>query len=197
MDEAFTRLTGFRRVVYRWHHYLRQQHHATHRPCLTVPTTMWEETHHAQHQKWRYAQREVTFAGFIISDEGYKIDPSITDAIAKFPTPSNWTDLRSFFGLVNQLSASTDTIAGLLAPLRPLLSTKNEFLWSTEHDQALLMAKASLTSNPILAFFDSRKPTRLCTNASRQGLGFILQKYEGDNWTLIQVGSRFLSDPES
>ena len=30
-----------------------------------------------------------TFAGFIISDEGYKIDPSITDAIAKFPTPSN------------------------------------------------------------------------------------------------------------
>ena len=70
-------------------------------------------------------------------------------------------------------------------------------MWSTEHDCAFCIAKESLTSNPVLAFFDSCKPTGLCTDASRQGLGFILQQQDGNNWVLIQAGSRFLSDPES
>ena len=56
--------------------------------------------------------------------------------LANFPTPTNCTDLQSFFGLVNQLSSSTDTVAQLLLPLHPLLSTKHEFVWLAEHDQA-------------------------------------------------------------
>jgi len=42
------------------------------------------------------------------------------------------------------------------------------------------------------------KPTRLCTDASRQGLGFVLQQQTHDGkWTLIQAGCRFLFDTES
>ena len=49
-----------------------------------------------------------------------------------------------------------------------------------------------------LSFFDASKPTRLCTDASRHGLGFILQqKTDNDTWSLIQAGSRFLTDAES
>ena len=73
-----------------------------------------------------------SFAGFNLSPEGYCVDLSITDAVSSFPAPSSRSDLRSFFGLVNQLSSCTDTIAALLGPLRPLLSTKNDFLWSPE-----------------------------------------------------------------
>ena len=51
---------------------------------------------------------------------------------------------------------------------------------------------------PTLSFFDANKPTRLCTDASRHGLGFILQqKTDNDTWALIQAGSRFLADAES
>ena len=86
----------------------------------------------------------MQFAGFILSADGYRTDPAITDAIEQFPTPTNRTDLRSFFGLVNQLSACTDTIAPLLAPLRPLLSIKNDFVWTPNHDLAFGKAKESL-----------------------------------------------------
>lgn len=144
--------------------------------------------------KWEYAQPRVTFAGFNLSKDGYSIDSAITDAIAKFPTPSN---LRAFFRLANQLSASTDSLTGLLEPLRSLLSTKNEFVWSSNHEQAFQAAKTSLTTAPTLQFFDPQKPTRLCTDASRQGLGFVLQQKHDDNWVLVQAGSRFLSDAES
>ena len=55
--------------------------------------------------KWVKAQPSVEFAGFQLSQE------HITLAIANFPTPSSRTDLRSFIGLTNQLSASTNTFA--------------------------------------------------------------------------------------
>ena len=80
-------------------------------------------------EKCHFFQSQVTFAGFRLSGNGYQVDKSITDAISNFPKPTNHTDLRSFFGLANQLSASTNTVSPLLKPLSPLLSTKNDFLW--------------------------------------------------------------------
>ena len=41
------------------------------------------------------------------------------------------------------------------------------------------------------------KDTRLSTDASRQGLGFILQQQTGEEWTLVQAGSWSLSDTET
>ena len=82
--------------------------------------------------------------------------------------------------------------------MRPLLSTKNEFLWThTPHDQAILNAKQFLASAPTLAYFDPTKQTRLSTDASRHGLGFVLQQLHQDKWALVHAGSRFLSDTES
>ena len=65
-------------------------------------------------QKCIFGETEVTFAGFWLSKEGYQVDQSITDAISQFPKPTNRTDLRSFFGLANQLSLSINMIATLL-----------------------------------------------------------------------------------
>ena len=196
MDEAFAGLSGYHRIVDDMVIYDSDiTQHASHikeflQRCAEGKITL-------NQAKWTFAQPQVTFAGFILSADGYKVDSSITDAISRFPTPSNRTNLLSFFGLVNQLSASTSSVAGLLAPLRPLLSAKNEFVWAPEQNQAFDNAKKSLTTAPTLAFFDVSKPMRLCTDASRQGLGFILQQNVEDRWVLIQAGSRFLTDPES
>ena len=114
-----------------------------------------------------------------------------------FSLPTNVTDLRSFFHLINQLSSNTATIAQSLQPLRPLLSVKNEFLWGTEHAEAFELAKKSLAHEPTPAFFDTPKSTRLMTNASCTGLGFVLQQKHDDTWLRVQAGSQFLSNLES
>ena len=196
MAKAFAGLSGFRRIV----------------DDIVIYDS--DATQHANHvraflqrcadkqialnlEKCRFCQTQVTFAGFQLSGDGYQVDGSIADAISNFPTPISRTDLWSFFGLANQLSASTNTISSLLAPLRSLLSTKNDFLWSPTHDQAFKAAKEHLTIAPILSFFDIDKPTRLSTDASRHGLGFILQQQNPDGkWTLTQAGSCFLLDAE-
>ena len=55
-------------------------------------------------------------------------------------------------------------MAELLEPLRPLLSTKHEFVWAAAHEEALVKVKEHLTRAPTLAFFDMEKPTRICTD---------------------------------
>ena len=77
------------------------------------------------------------------------------------------------------------------------MNTKNEFLWSAALSDAFESVKQALTSPPTLSFFDPARSTRLCTDASRQGLGFVLQQRSGEVWVLVQAGSRFLSDAES
>ena len=142
----------------------------------------------------------MQFAGFTLTSEGYSVNKSIVKAIGDFPTPSSRTDLRSFCGLVNQLASSTRDVATALAPLRPLLSSHNDFLWTEVHDEAFQRAKQLLTSAPTLAYFDATKETRLHTDASTLGLGFVLcqrSATEDTEWKTIQAGSRFLTDVES
>ena len=196
MDEAFAGLTSYCCIVDNIIIY--DSDITEHTDHVTQFLQSCAEKHITMNvSKWKFAQPQADFAGFTVAADGYRIDQSIIEAIAIFPTPTNHTDLRSFVSLVNQLLAITATLAGLLTLLHPLLSTKNEFTWSSELDQAFTKAKESLTSAPTLSYFDPSKPTRLCTDTSRQGLGFVLQQKLGDNWVLIQAGSRFISDTES
>ena len=196
MSEALSGLSGFRRIVDDIVIYDHDPiQHVAHVRAILQRCAESNITLNAT--KFKYAQPEVQFAGFVLSKDGYKVDPGIVAAIQRFPTPTNRTDLRSLFGLVNQLSASNEAIASLLTPLRSLLSIKNEFVWEANHDLAFSKVKESLISSPVLSFFDITRPTRLCVDASRLGLGFVLQQKQGNSWTLVQAGSRFLSDAES
>ena len=157
MEEALKGLSGYRRIVDDIVIYDKDpQQYVQH----VKQFLQWcsDKQLSPNREKWQFHQSQVTFAGFHLSSEGYQIDSSITAAITQFPTPSTRSELCSFVGLVNQLTSGTNTVAEL-APLRPLLSTKKEFLWTTEHDQALAKVKGCLTTAPVLAFFDVTKPT--------------------------------------
>ena len=91
------------------------------------------------------ARQTVKFAGFIVSQEGYRPDPLLTKALSEFPTPSNISELRGFVGLVNQVASFVDDVAGLLAPLRPLLSPRHELIWDEVHQRAFDRSSAPAT----------------------------------------------------
>ena len=149
-------------------------------------------------KKFVFAADEIEFCGFQVSANGYTIPADKTLAIQNFPTPSNRSDLRSFMGLVNQCSAFTPHISELAAPLRPLLKTSNEFTWDEHHTEAFKATKAGLASPPLLSFYNPDGELRLETDASAcNGLGYVLWQRQGDQWRLLQCGSRFLSDSET
>lgn len=106
---------------------------------------------------------------------------------------SSHSDLRSFIGLLKWPLSSTN----IIATISPLSSTKNDFLWSVEHQLAFIKAKEHLTEVPTLAYFNLDQPTRLCTDASRHKLGFILLQQGGtEQWSMVHAGSHFLTPAE-
>merc|ERR1711888_273105 len=69
--------------------------------------------------------------------------PKYVDAIRGFPTPRNISNIRSWFGLVNQVSSYGQTRAHM-APFRPFLSPKVKFKWDGEMQRAFEEGKDAI-----------------------------------------------------
>lgn len=69
-------------------------------------------------KKFIFGKREVPYVGFIIGEDRIRPDPAKLAAIRDFPQPANVTDLRAFFGLLNQLDSFSPNVAKAVMPLR-------------------------------------------------------------------------------
>lgn len=126
-------------------------------------------------KKFQFAQSQVQWVGFQIQQGGVAVDPDKLWAISDSPRPTNITELHSFMGLVEQMTGFSTEVAAAKGPLRPLLSTRNAFNWTEDHDSAFTAVKAALTAPPILSNFDPDLKTSLQVDASRKhGMGYAL-----------------------
>lgn len=73
--------------------------------------------------KFQFADDEVEFAGFVITSDGVKPTKKMTEAILNFPTPTSITGIRSWFGLVNQVSY-TFAQADIMGPFSRVAADK-------------------------------------------------------------------------
>lgn len=159
--------------------------------------------------KFAFAKDTVTFAGFEITPTTVRPCPQVLQAIKDFPKPRNITDIRSWFGLVNQV-AYAFACADRMQPFRNLLKPNTPFSW-TEHMDTLFEETKHLIINEIqrgVEIFDKKRPTCLATDFSKGGIGFwLLQKHCRcaskkpfccqQGWKVTLVGSRFTSSAES
>ena len=74
--------------------------------------------------KFKFVQAEVKYVGYRINTEGTSLDGAKLKAIESFPNPTNKTELRSFMGLVNQMSKHSNELSGVALPSRTLLKKK-------------------------------------------------------------------------
>ena len=86
------------------------------------------------------------------------------------------SEVRSFLGMVNQLSKFTDQLVDKTKPLRDL-SKKNSWSWGYAQDKAFKEIKKCLISPPTLALYDCDRKTKVPSDASayRSG-GVVLQQ---------------------
>ena len=129
--------------------------------------------------KFQFSEKQVDYLGFTISDQGIRPQDQFLDNIRTFPTPNNITDVRSWFGLINQVSYSFAT-APAMAPFRHLLSAKIPFYWSEELQASFDASKEEIIQqcNKGVRSFSLTAPTALATDWSKLATGFWLcQKF--------------------
>ena len=159
--------------------------------------------------KFEFGQDTVTFAGFEISNDSVRPCRRYLNAIRDFPTPQNITDVRSWFGLVNQVSYAFASASRML-PFRQLLKPGTPFNWDEAMNQLFDESKAVIIKEIEhgVKIFDKNKPTCLATDWSKSGIGFwLLQKHCSctritplcctEGWKTTLVGSRFTHAAES
>ena len=102
------------------------------------------------------------------------------DAIQSFPTPSSITDIRSWFGLINQV-AYTFLQSDTMASFRNLLSKKYKlFYWDQSPEQIFQKSKEEIIAmiQDGVRSFEKDRTTCLSRDLSKTGIGFTLtQKY--------------------
>ena len=149
--------------------------------------------------KFVFGMPSVSYCGFKLSADGYRVDDHLVKALHSFPVPTNRTDVRSFCGLVQQFQAFLPSLTPMLAPIRSLLSPKSAFVLETPHHEAFQQVIWELTNPRILANYKPGLPLRLETNAAQsKGPGMILwQQQSSGEWRILQCGSRPVTPAES
>ena len=124
--------------------------------------------------------------------EGCKPAQSKIKSIQEMPAPQCKKQVQSFIGMVNYISKFSARLSELTEPIRDLCKEKVPFNWGPEHDGAFQLIKKEITSAPILACYNPKKPTVLQTDASCKGLGACLLQDQRP----IYFASRALSETQ-
>jgi hypothetical protein len=126
--------------------------------------------------KCKFAQRHISYLGYVISDQGVSTDPMKISAVVQWPTPSSAKELRSFLGLAGYYRKFVKNFGVISKPLTELLKKNVVFAWTSVHDKSFSALKKSLISAPILALPDFSKPFYIETDASGTGIGAVLMQ---------------------
>ena len=131
--------------------------------------------------KFQFARKTADFAGFRISESFIEPLPKYMDAIRDFPVPTSVTDIRSWFGLVNQL-ANYAQLREMIHPFKPFLSPKTPFAWNAELQTCFESSKAAII-NAIkegVTIYDLNKTTCLRPDWSNHVIGYYLSQKHCD-----------------
>ncbi|UYV65209.1 K02A2.6-like [Cordylochernes scorpioides] len=139
----------------------------------------------------------INFLGHILDEDGIRPDPAKIEAVAEMPAPTDVHGVRRFLGMVNHLGRFVENLSEIVAPLNQLLVKGQDFVWDCSQERAFRKLKELLTTQPILAAYDVRKPTMVSSDASSYGLGAVL-KQEGKNgiWRPVAYSSRTMTPTE-
>ena len=160
-------------------------------------------------EKFVFGRKKLEFIGFELTEEGIEPSKEILKSIKNFPKLKNLPGIRSWFGLVEQVSWAFSKTE-VMSPIRHLLSPNVEFNWDDEIDRAFEASKDMIIEaiKKGVRTFDPAKTTCLATDWCTEGIGFcLLQKTCTckdltptcckQGWKLVFCGSRFTSPAES
>ena len=133
--------------------------------------------------KFKFAQSQVDFVGYSVGWDDYKPSDDMLSAIRNFPMPDNPSiaDIRSWFGLVNQVALFLAT-APVMAPfhdlLKPSNATAKKVYWDSELQQLFESTKSDISelASRGLAYYDTNRRTAVITDWSKKGIGFVIMQ---------------------
>ena len=148
-------------------------------------------------EKCKFSAEETDWLGHKLSPTGIKPINSKVQAITEKLTSKSLKELGSYLGAVNQLNRFITNLAQLCHDLRPLYKKDQPWNWEEKHDKAIQTINEKVKQVAEVGHFKRSCPIRIICDASKSGLGAVLQQNDGNKWRPIHFASRFLTPLES
>ena len=130
-------------------------------------------------EKFKFCRIELEFVGYNIGREAYGPTEERLSAVRDFHMTAKPSiiNLRSWFGLVNQLAPFLAT-APVMQPFRDLFKmpkTKSVY-WDSQLEAQFKQSKEVICklAKDGLPYFDCTRPTMAIPNWSKEGVGFVV-----------------------
>ena len=130
--------------------------------------------------KCHFLKDEINFLGHEISAKGMKPGTANLKAIAAMAPPKMYTEIRRFTGMTGFFRQFIKGYSKIAKPLNNLLEGEASKLKAEEVElppdalKAFEELKMRCMTAPVLVFADFKKPFRLETDASKEGLSAVL-----------------------
>lgn len=147
--------------------------------------------------KCQFGVKEITFLGDKLSTKGIEPDEKKIKAILSMPRPTDKKGVLRIMGMINFIGKFIPNLSVKTSAIRELLHDSTEFKWTGRHEREWNVLKTTLTTAPVLAYYDPTKRLKISTDASKDGLGAVLLQAEGENWKPVAYASRSMTKTET
>lgn len=126
---------------------------------------IWKHGLKLNRAKCLFDVTEITLLGDKLS--GCSVEPgkSKIQAVLDMLSPVNKKGVLRIMGMVNFIGKFIPNLCAKTVSLRELLNHKAEFKWTSRHEQEWKMLRSTLTTEPVLTYFDSSRSFKISTDA--------------------------------
>ena len=146
-----------------------------------------ENNLHVKLEKSLFHTNAIEFLGFMVSLQGIAMDSAKTEAISRWPTPSNVKQIQSFIGFANFYCRFIVNFSEMVAPLTHLTRKDAKFSWGPEHQQAFETLKLACTQAPVLTHFNPENLIVVETDTSDYAIAAIISQISPDDGDLHPI----------
>lgn len=127
----------------------------------------------AKKEKCFLFRESVDYLGYTLSKKKIEPNNKKIKAISLIPTPETVKDAQRFMGMVNYYRKFIPSCSSISAPIYGFIANHHD--WNEDCDKAFTALKGHLTSSPVLIPFDPKLDYVLTTDASKVGIGAVLE----------------------
>ena len=121
--------------------------------------------------------------------------PSALKLSNTYQVPSTWNNFVAYLEVCVIITISVRTFSSIARPLYALLKLDARWNWTTVHSHAVSTILNNIPNGSITCY-DQSKPLFVTSDASKDGLGFVLS-HDPELKEIIWTGSRVLTPAES
>ena len=132
-----------------------------------------------------FAADNIEWVGYKLSQQGVAPVNSKVQGISGRLKPTNLKQLRSYLGAVNQFNKFIPNLATICFPFRTLLKKDTNWEWKNEQEKAFEQVNNEIKKVTELNHFKRDCPLRIICDASKSGLGAVLQQEENGEWEIL------------